>query len=228
MTQVIGTIGAAPEAVGTGCEGLTTTHLDDTERTAAVPDPTAQKLPRRLRYEVLRRDNHTCRYCGASAPDVKLTVDHVLPVALGGKHEASNLVTACHDCNAGKASTSPDDAIVADVDDKARQWAQVLTAAAAHFRAQSVENARIIDSFSDLYYKYAGCYPDRNYDNAVSVWLERGLTEDDFAYFARIAGSKKYLSFDQVWRYFCGCCWRRLTAIEDAAKKAMNDGEANS
>lgn len=32
-------------------------------------------VSKRTRYEVLRRDNHACRYCGASAPEVKLTVD---------------------------------------------------------------------------------------------------------------------------------------------------------
>lgn len=37
-------------------------------------------VSKRTRFEVLRRDDHTCRYCGQSAPDVKLTVDHVLPV----------------------------------------------------------------------------------------------------------------------------------------------------
>lgn len=39
-------------------------------------------VSKRLRFEVLRRDNHTCRYCGSSAPEVKLTIDHVVPVAL--------------------------------------------------------------------------------------------------------------------------------------------------
>ena len=38
-------------------------------------------VSKRLRYEVLRRDNHTCRYCGAQAPDVKLTVDNMAPYA---------------------------------------------------------------------------------------------------------------------------------------------------
>lgn len=56
-------------------------------------------VSKRIRFEVLRRDNYTCRYCGGSAPDVKLTVDHVMPVALG---DPTNLVTACKDCNAGK------------------------------------------------------------------------------------------------------------------------------
>lgn len=41
----------------------------------------------RLRYEILRRDNHQCRYCGGTAPDVKLTIDHVIPETLGGNDD---------------------------------------------------------------------------------------------------------------------------------------------
>jgi hypothetical protein len=33
-------------------------------------------VSKRLRHEVFRRDNHTCLYCGHSAPDVKITIDH--------------------------------------------------------------------------------------------------------------------------------------------------------
>ena len=57
-------------------------------------------------------DNHSCRYCGQCAPDVRLTVDHVVPKALGGTDAPSNLVAACIDCNVGKASSSPDAALV--------------------------------------------------------------------------------------------------------------------
>lgn len=87
-------------------------------------------VTKRLRYEVLRRDNHTCRYCGATPPDVKLTVDHVTPVALGGTDEPANLVAACADCNAGKSSTSPDDALVEDVSQDALRWAKAMERAA--------------------------------------------------------------------------------------------------
>lgn len=73
-------------------------------------------VSKRLRYEILRRDNHACRYCGATAPDVKLNVDHVIPQALGGTDTPDNLVTACADCNAGKTSSMPDALTVADVD----------------------------------------------------------------------------------------------------------------
>lgn len=55
-----------------------------------------------LRFKVLTRDNYTCRYCGAKAPDVPLHVDHVLPKSRGGKDVVDNLVTACKPCNEGK------------------------------------------------------------------------------------------------------------------------------
>lgn len=73
-------------------------------------------VSKRLRYEVLRRDNHACRYCGATAPGVKLVVDHVIPQALGGSDAPTNLVASCADCNAGKTSSMPNAMVVADVD----------------------------------------------------------------------------------------------------------------
>lgn len=59
-----------------------------------------------LRFTVLRRDNYTCRYCGAKAPDVQLEVDHVVPASDGGSSTVDNLVTACLACNRGKGIRS--------------------------------------------------------------------------------------------------------------------------
>lgn len=61
-------------------------------------------LSQRLRFEVLRRDSFTCRYCGRSAPEVALHIDHVVPVAAGGDNVPENLVTACQGCNLGKGA----------------------------------------------------------------------------------------------------------------------------
>lgn len=52
------------------------------------------KLTRR---EIFRRDNYTCQYCGRRSGE--MTVDHVLPRHLGGKHIWTNVVTACPACN---------------------------------------------------------------------------------------------------------------------------------
>jgi hypothetical protein len=83
-------------------------------------------VSQRLRYEVLRRDNHACRYCGATAPDAKLHVDHVIPQALGGSDHPTNLVTSCQPCNTGKTSSMPGAKVVADVDQEMFRQAATL------------------------------------------------------------------------------------------------------
>ena len=54
------------------------------------------------RMNIFVRDRFTCQFCGRSAPDVPLEVDHICPVSHGGKNDYHNLVTICRDCNAGK------------------------------------------------------------------------------------------------------------------------------
>jgi len=62
-------------------------------------------IPAGLRFAVLRRDGFRCAYCGQGEGDgVKLHIDHLVPVALGGKNEIDNLVTACQHCNLGKSA----------------------------------------------------------------------------------------------------------------------------
>jgi 5-methylcytosine-specific restriction endonuclease McrA len=56
----------------------------------------------RLRFEILKRDNFTCQYCGRSAPSVALHIDHKKPVSKGGDNRPENLAAACLDCNIGK------------------------------------------------------------------------------------------------------------------------------
>jgi len=57
----------------------------------------------RTRFEVFKRDSFKCQYCGSSAPDVLLEVDHINPVANGGTNDILNLITACEKCNGGKS-----------------------------------------------------------------------------------------------------------------------------
>lgn len=86
-------------------------------------------VSKRLRYEILRRDNHACRYCGATAPQAKLAVDHVIPQSLGGSDKPDNLVASCADCNAGKTSSMPNAEPVADVEQETfRQAAELKRA----------------------------------------------------------------------------------------------------
>lgn len=68
----------------------------------------------RTRFEIFKRDSFTCQYCGRKAPEIILEVDHINPVANGGKNDFLNLVTSCGECNAGKSDRSlSDDSAVA-------------------------------------------------------------------------------------------------------------------
>jgi len=55
------------------------------------------------RRGVLRRDGHTCGYCGKAAS----TIDHILPRSRGGRDSWENLVACCLRCNNLKGDRTP-------------------------------------------------------------------------------------------------------------------------
>lgn len=59
------------------------------------------------RQNIFLRDNKTCQYCHKHFSEKKLTIDHVLPISRGGRHEWSNVVAACSQCNNKKGSLTP-------------------------------------------------------------------------------------------------------------------------
>ena len=65
------------------------------------------QIPTVNRREVLRRDKHTCQYCGSMK---HLTLDHVIPTSKGGEHTWDNIVTACEKCNNRKGDRTPQQA----------------------------------------------------------------------------------------------------------------------
>ncbi len=62
------------------------------------------KIPPVNRREILRRDHHSCQYCGSKK---SLTLDHVIPRSKGGQHTWDNVVTACESCNSRKGDKTP-------------------------------------------------------------------------------------------------------------------------
>lgn len=67
-------------------------------------------LSKMVRFEVFKRDSFKCQYCGRSAPEVVLHVDHIRPVSKGGTNDIFNLITSCSDCNNGKGARKLSDA----------------------------------------------------------------------------------------------------------------------
>jgi 5-methylcytosine-specific restriction endonuclease McrA len=57
------------------------------------------------KQNVFLRDGYVCQYCGDSTLNKRsATLDHVLPVSLGGKTTFENSVCACAPCNANKGN----------------------------------------------------------------------------------------------------------------------------
>ena len=186
-------------------------------------------VSKRLRFEILRRDNHTCRYCGQAAPDVKLTVDHVVPTTLGGTDDPTNLVTACADCNSGKSATPPDAAIVADVSEKAAVYAESRHRAIQQWRARRADLEAAVARFDEAWLMWGdGCGPgreevERDTDWALSVerWIVAGMDVDDLIPLVSQAMRKPNVVSSKVWKYYCGIVWGHLRDIEAAAAGGM-------
>lgn len=180
-------------------------------------------ISKRLRFEILRRDNHTCRYCGASAPDVKLTVDHVTPEALGGRTEPANLVAACEACNSGKSSIAPDAAVVADVNSDALRWSRALEMAAAVRRTHNEMRDGYVTHFEHLWSDWhVGVEKlpvplDDNWQSSVERFHDLNLPADEMARAIRVAMTNNRIAPDETFRYFCGICWSVLRELQEAA-----------
>lgn len=83
---------------------LTDTEQESLPRETPPSARGSRSVPPGIRFEVLRRADFSCSYCGRSVRvhNVVLHVDHVLPWRLGGTTVWENLTSACQDCNLGK------------------------------------------------------------------------------------------------------------------------------
>jgi hypothetical protein len=177
-----------------------------------------RSVSKRLRYEVLKRDGHRCRYCGAAAPDAALTVDHVIPVALGGDSTAANLATACRDCNAGKSSTSPDEPKVEEVNQLAERLRDALRRVTELDREISEQ---VFFQADDLVCDFAAEWNSLSRETgrrhplpesargSIIRFHRHGLDATDMY---RMAYEMFHMAPAHVdgWRYFCKMCWNLI------------------
>lgn len=63
------------------------------------------RVSNKMRFYILERDHYRCRCCGRSQNEVELEIDHIVPIAKGGKSTSDNLQTLCTDCNKRKGTT---------------------------------------------------------------------------------------------------------------------------
>ncbi|MGE0824659.1 MAG: HNH endonuclease [Candidatus Binatia bacterium] len=62
---------------------------------------------RRSEWWKRKRSSGFCHYCQRSFPPTELTMDHLVPLARGGKSTKGNLVPCCKECNTKKKYALP-------------------------------------------------------------------------------------------------------------------------
>jgi hypothetical protein len=183
-------------------------------------------VSKRTRYEVLRRDNFTCRYCRSS--EGEMVVDHVTPIALGGSDDPSNLVAACRDCNAGKASTSPEAATVADVRDDELRWSAALAKAAEITTEQASWTKTLTDWFEDTWYLEMPqwAYLPDDWKETVIRFESLGVSTHVMRNVIEIVATKHHVEQRARFKYFCGICWNKVRELQEIARQILAAEEA--
>lgn len=191
-------------------------------------------ISKTLRYQVLRRDDHTCQYCGRTAPEVKLTIDHVVPEALGGADEPSNLVTACADCNGGKSATPPDAATVAGVSDDAIRWASAIQSASAAMMADLRRREIDRETFGEAWGHWGtGTGAKRqtvplpaDWETTIDRFVSLGLPMPILLDCVTAAMTAKNVTFEKTFNYFCGIAWNKVRQLQDSAREHLGGDQA--
>lgn len=173
-------------------------------------------IGKRLRFDVFKRDGFKCAYCGAHPPSVMLECDHIHPVALGGSNDIDNLITACFNCNRGKADKS-----LSDVPQSMSERAsEVLEREAQVVGYESVMRERrmrldadaqeVLEFFCE-YHNRTGI-PKDHFTSIKRFCDKLGLDTVLWAT-ERACGQHKW-NYRKCFAYFCGICWNRIRDME--------------
>lgn len=75
--------------------------LSDSKRRAKIKDGCVSID---IKDTLLNSQNGLCKICGVNLADVKIHIDHIMPLSKGGKHDDANLQLLCSSCNLKKSS----------------------------------------------------------------------------------------------------------------------------
>lgn len=156
-------------------------------------------ISKKTRFEVFKRDKFTCQYCGKSAPEVVLEMDHIHPVSKGGDDDMLNLVTSCFDCNRGKRDRllSDDTAIKRRKQqlDELQERREQLEMLMEWHRSLVDLDAEIIEELSIFWDELVPCYHlnERGLES-LRKWLKR-FNVNEILEAMRISTSQ-YLKYD--------------------------------
>jgi 5-methylcytosine-specific restriction endonuclease McrA len=84
---------------------------DETGMTKAVHRKVRMAISGVVQQRIWVRDGFQCLFCGRRMGEVQLTVDHFMPLELGGANNETNYISACRKCNKRKGNRHPEEFI---------------------------------------------------------------------------------------------------------------------
>lgn len=171
-----------------------------------------KSLSKKLRFDVFKRDEFQCVYCGAHPPSVTLQIDHIHPVAEGGSNKIENLITSCQPCNLGKGakllsnvpiSLKEKASLIAEQEQQLKGYYEVIKEREDRLEKEMWMIADIIETDS----------PVNGMKNDWLRSIKRFLTHlgfYDVKDAAEIARSKFKYGGKKTFLYFCGICHNRV------------------
>jgi hypothetical protein len=174
-------------------------------------------LSKMVRFEVFKRDNFACQYCGAHPPAVLLHVDHIKAVAAGGDNDSDNLITSCQACNLGKGARDLK-VVPQSMADKAKETQEREAQLAGYQEIFSAKRERLEREVWKVLEALAGCgvqtAPNSEFSSTKRFLEQLGFCAVlDAADIARAAPISDYKRF----RYFCGVCWNMIRRNAEAS-----------
>lgn len=178
-------------------------------------------LSKRQRFEIFKRDEFCCQYCGNRPPKVILEIDHIVAVADGGTNDEANLVTSCFDCNRGKSDVPLTrlPASSSQTLEQRREAAEQIAALNQFLmeRREAIEFSLVSVGY---YWHNKTCPPNKQdcyvfakeREESVRQFLNH-LCEADVLEAVDIAHGRFPAEWDndfKTWKYFCGVCWRKI------------------
>lgn len=187
--------------------------MADSSTVKADVVPIARRsISKTLRFEVFKRDQFVCQYCGSTPPAVVLELDHIQPVSKGGTDRIENLLTACFECNRGKSN-----GLISEIVLSVEQKRVVLAEKEGQLRAYK----RLLNQIkkrmeSDIDYIEGALklhFPDRRFTQKLreefrTTFLPK-LDAQQMREFLFSAGSR-FEDPERVMKYFFGMCWNKI------------------
>lgn len=168
-------------------------------------------ISKKIRFEIFKRDNFCCAYCGRTPPIAILEVDHIIPKSKSGSNDINNLITSCFDCNRGKGGIK-----LERITPKLEENLEVLK----EKQLQLKEFEKMIKFFDNQKNKDIDCvekvfinsFPDAMFTDTFRLSVKKFL--DILGKQAVLSAMEKAIlqkykikNMEQIVTYFCGICW---------------------